>query len=71
MEERRKFEEDKKLQNEVQEKRKKDEIEFNIRMRKENRQRSVQEMIKRTREIVSGASLSRPLGSNAEVFGTP
>jgi len=37
MEERRKFEEDKKLQNEVQEKRKKDEIEFNIRMRKENR----------------------------------
>ena len=37
MEERRKVEEDKKLQNEVQEKRKKDEIEFNIRMRKENR----------------------------------
>lgn len=55
----------------MQEKRKKDEIEFNIRMRKENRQRSVQEMIKRTREIVSGASFSRPLGSKAEVFGTP
>ena len=34
--------------------RRKAEVETNIRMRKENRQRSVQEMIERTRQVTAG-----------------
>lgn len=63
MDERRKMEEEKKLHKQMQADKKKNEIEFNIRMRKENRQRSVQEMIERTRMITAG--ILRPQVSNS------
>ena len=54
MEERRRYEEDKRTLKQVEAERKKVEVEQNIRVRKQNRQRSVQEMIERTRQITAG-----------------
>ena len=49
MAERRRFEEEKRMNKQVAADRKKDEIARNILIRKDNRQRSVQDMIERTR----------------------
>ena len=54
MEERRRYEEDKRAMKQVEAERKKVEVEQNIRFRKQNRQRSVQEMIERTRQVTAG-----------------
>ena len=53
-EERRKAEEDRELEKKAAVERKRGEIESNIRVRKEKRQRSVVEMIERTRQILAG-----------------
>ena len=65
MEERRRYEEDKKVAKQVEAERKQGEMEMNIRVRKQNRQRSVQEMIERTRQVTAG--ILRPAVSNSEM----
>ncbi len=54
MEERKKFEEEKKMEKEMKVVAKRNEIEANIKVRKDNRMRSVQEMIERTRLVTGG-----------------
>ena len=54
MDERRKFEEDKKVEKELKVAAKRNEIESNIKVRRDNRMRSVQEMIERTRMVAGG-----------------
>ena len=65
MDERRRYEEDKKAAKQVEAERKKGEMEMNIRVRKQNRQRSVQEMIERTRQVTAG--ILRPNVSSSEM----
>ena len=65
MEERRRYEEDKRAMKQVEVERKKVEMEQNIRVRKQNRQRSVQEMIELTRQITAG--ILRPNVSNQDL----
>ena len=64
MDERRKFEEEKKAEKEMKAERKRQEIETNIKVRRDNRMRSVQEMIERTRLVAGAANIPAMLRQN-------